>query len=118
MIIAALVFLFGSFFLQATSSALRTLEDMRSREQLEASPWFRFYRSLDHLFFSVSCAKHIVRFLFLITGTLALIQWPWASLACRAASPSAAKTQCATGSRRPKSVTLRVTSPTRSAQAS
>ncbi len=78
MIIAAIVFLVGAFFLQVTSSALRTLEDMRSREQLEASPWFRYYRSLDNLFFSVSCAKHIVRFVFLVTGTLALIQWPWA----------------------------------------
>ena len=78
MIIAAIVFLVGAFFLQGTSSAIRTLENVRSREQLEASPWLRFHRSLAHLFFSVSCAKHIVRFVFLVTGTLALIQWPWA----------------------------------------
>jgi magnesium and cobalt exporter, CNNM family len=82
MLISALVFLIGSFFLQTTSSALGALENVRSREQLEASRWFRFYRSIlpatgvDRLFFSVSCAKHTIRFLFIVTATLYLVQWP------------------------------------------
>lgn len=77
------IFLAGSFLLQLASSALRSLEQSHSEEQLEAGGWFSVYRSfqgllfkkreLDVLFFSITSTRHILRYCLALT--VAILFW-------------------------------------------
>ncbi|MGE3953729.1 MAG: hemolysin family protein [Parachlamydiales bacterium] len=68
--------LFGSFVLQAVTRGFRSLEQTHSQEQLRSSGYFYFYRTLlrplfgereqEALLFSLSCARHAVRYILTI----------------------------------------------------
>ena len=79
--IAFFIALFGSFVMQGVLQGFRSLEQTQSQKQLKSSGYFYFYRALIHpifgereqevLLFSLSCARHAVRYI--LTVCLAIL---------------------------------------------
>lgn len=78
----ALVFLLGTFFLTALSSAFRSLHKRGSKKKLDALGQRFFYRRFHHvffpkqeyegIFFATTCAQHLTRFFFVFFSLLFL----------------------------------------------